>query len=201
MPTTDWSGAPIPSAATADDVPVTIASLTDVYDPLLNLQAVDFADRDTRYGLLPKGSVVIVSSPMSAWIKADSATPTWDDLLYDTGWITAGFANAGGWSISTAKIRKRGGDIELRANMTRTGADLVPGTGTHEGNITDTNVLVIPSGYWPTDLIPVQSFSSFGVTTCCLTGSGIVQILALANGGMTLATGDVLTIGGRWLDG
>lgn len=202
MATTDWSGAPLPDSTSADNVPADLAAYSDVIDPLLVLQATDTADRDSRFALLPKGSTVMTGTPLALWVKAVSGSPTWDDVMYDSGWVTAGFTAQAGWAVNLRQIRRRAGIVELRGSMNRTGADLTPTSGgIHDGNLADTAVLQLPSGWFPSSTVALATFCSFGLAIAALDSGGMVSVLAVAGGNMKISTGDNLIFNGTWLDG
>jgi hypothetical protein len=201
MPTSPWSGTPLPDDLDADDVPAVLAAIFDNIDSQFNLVADDNADRDARYALLPAGSVVTTLDSFSMWLKTDDTLPLWSDVLYDSGWVTVGFGSSSNFDIVSAKVRRLGADCELRIQMAGE-INMVPTTGDeHAGNITgDPLILTVPSGFRPAQNVGGMWDSGFNYGLCRLYTDGSLKVLAGLPTSL-FAIGEPLNVSMRYLLG
>lgn len=166
-----WANIELPDELDADDVPGWFSSVVGDVDPLLLLPAADVTERDTRYADAPKGAVVVTKSEQSAWIKTSDTANTWKSMEYDTGWVTNGFLAQTGWTLAGAnQARRIGEDVEIKMQLTRTGADIVAtASGDTAGNIPDTPCIWLPPGFIP------SNFRSFPYRTSYTMGNIVVN--------------------------
>jgi hypothetical protein len=196
MGTSLWSGTPLPDTGSQDDIPAILAAIFDSIDSKFNLTSLDESDRDSKFLDLPAGSLVVTLDTFSLWMKMEDHSAVWTDVLYDTDWVTSGFANSTGWNISFAKVRRVGKVVELRGASQRTGADIVAsGSGSHAGNITDSPILIAPAGFLPTTEetsrgVTMQFEGSSGMGSGYLGPSGAMVMTSYSTGA-TISTGDV----------
>lgn len=108
------------------------------------------------------------------------------------GWVTAGFSLSAGFSLGGlgAKARFVGGLIEVRFQITRTGATM---TASAVGNFADTNAMTIPSQFAPLDQLIVPWQSSVGGGTGRITTGGVFQITD-GYSNMTISSGDNISV-------
>ncbi|QNJ57629.1 hypothetical protein SEA_KEANU_23 [Streptomyces phage Keanu] len=91
---------------------------------------------------------------------------------------TTGFTNASGWS-STWVAKRTCGVVWITISSTRTGADI---TGDASGNISDSAIGTVPTGWRPTtEIVEGSACSGFGDGGVNLATSGIVTLRTWSN--------------------
>lgn len=195
MPLTKYTQAPLPDYGSFDDIAQILADYTDTVDPHFVLFADTIAERNSKYGDAPVDTVVISAAMKQIWVKQDQADPNaWWTPISDTDWVATGIVPGAGWSInvtpedpfnSNTQVRTRNGVTDVVIDATRTGADIVPGTG---GNIGDETICTLPAQFKPNGRARngTVRYAGQGVGYVNTTGGVIVTCLSA---GLTLASG------------
>lgn len=194
MPNTHLSAIPYPAGS---DAPAAAADMMEAFvhlDSRTVLPALDQADRNAKYADAPAGAFVVAGPSKTVWFKHGPGPSDWTTIYEDTGWVNKGFVVASGWEINTHLLARRvNKSVEIRGQMTRTGADIPANLVTNPGNIADTALCSIPPQFWPNaPTTVVGSFLGY-VTggTMSLTSSGNIH-LRDAHPGSKISTGEWL---------
>lgn len=117
------------------------------------------------------------------------------DGLDDTGWVTTG-ATVGTGFTATYRYRRFMNIVTIFIQATRTGATIT--NANVAGDITDTTVLTIPTGYYPSaigsiiwDVATPAGAGNVGVGT--ISTAGVMKINALNDEDSQIAANDILT--------
>lgn len=185
------TGAILPESGDADDVPAWFASIFETVGSHFVLRAADQAERNTKFGSVPPGTVVATLADKSLWMKSGSGSTSWEDVMYDTGWVTSGFAAGSGFSITDAKARRFGSVAQVSVKLSREGADLTTNaSGIHAGNIAgDPTVIVVPAAFRPAEQMNMHWMSSYGMWGGRFTTAGNMSI-SDGHPGSALSTDD-----------
>lgn len=144
MPDTDpWTGIRVPLGNEADVVPADLARMREDFRDLLNLKAVNEADRNARYGDVPSGTLVSSTTTRDVWKKLD------------TGWKLV--SGGDGWNPLAASWNPlwedAGCEYSLDSRMTNVGfrclyngPDVV---ATQYGHLADITVCTLPLALRP----------------------------------------------------
>jgi hypothetical protein len=101
--------------------------------------------------------------------------------ISDSGWLTSGITAATGWSITAQSYRRLNGYVCGTLNVTRTGAAIsVPATG----NIANTDLATLPSGYYNTTVGSGQVIISGDgpLIVGVVTATGLIVLTAASSG-------------------
>lgn len=191
MPETPLGKIPYPSGSQAPAAAADMMAAFMDIDARLVLQAVDAADRDSRYATAPSGTLVASGPSKSIWMKIGAGPADWKDIHTDTGWIEKGFTLGDGWDVRNKLRARRWTDlIEIRGDLVRTGPDI---QALDHGDISDTRIVSVPAEFRP--LLGSYCVGNFrssrtsGGTT--LNGQGDVVITDM-HPSTRIATGDFL---------
>jgi hypothetical protein len=109
--------------------------------------------------------------------------------------VTTGTSNSSGWSVSTFVGWKVGGCIvAVYLLVNRSGATI----SATSGNITDTDVCTLPSGYRPSQNINTQYGNGSMDGECIITTAGLVQ---LRSANADVASGSNIRLSPFWIIG
>jgi len=159
MATTDLALLPTPDPTAGPDFAGDMAALARAVDPRLNLLASDAADRDTKYGSAPAGT--LVSTPDGTqWVR-----------LTDLSWYTlhsvetsTSFTWQSSWTDNgNSIIRCVDGRIyDLCIGGTYSGVEIDAGTG---GFIADQEIVSIPSSMTPSFSLTISIYGGVSAGT------------------------------------
>lgn len=150
MPKTPLAKIPYPSGSDAPAAAEDMMALVMNMDSKLVLPAIDEADRDSKYADAPASSLCVAGPSKKMWMKTGPGPTEWEQVYGSSGWVTEGFVAASGWTIDRVGGINRNGVIDIRAQVTRTGDDIVAdSTGPAMGNIADVKILDVPPQFRP----------------------------------------------------
>lgn len=168
MPSTDLANLPYPDNTPAPDVPAAMMGLAEAIDPRLNLLAADAADRDSKYGDAPAGT--LVSTPDGwQWVRlTDLSWHVLSSVETTTSLVWPGdFSDLGGSTPSSIVTRRNGYLYTLSLAALYNGADI------SGGNFANVLVAQLPSGWVPGDqLVPISLILNSSDTVFGLISAG-----------------------------
>jgi hypothetical protein len=109
----------------------------------------------------------------------------------DSGWLSSGITAASGWSIQAQNYRKINGIVSGNLSVTRTGSSItVPASG----NIANTNLATLPSGYYNTEQSTgqVMTLAAGPIINGYVNAEGLI-ILSTSGGGASIGNGDTFS--------
>lgn len=191
------------TAAASVPILITEAQVSNLGPDLAALQPLDadltaLAAMTATVGLVARTGAgaftqrTITSADGSLTVTAGNGSANPSLILTDSGSVTAGFAAATGFTLTTGVGRLLGGTIAMiYLNVSRSGATINADAG---GNFTDTNAATIPAAFTPNrdhQFIFRGPGYSGGAR---VKADGTVQITDITVNGGTVANGDSLFI-------
>lgn len=165
---------PVPPEANA--VPADLAAMVDGFDRLVNLQAVDEADRDARYGDVPAGTLVsLTTRGQLTWKGLDG----WQVVSRRPLWLDNAVATTSDWSPSRNEMTvSSSGVVQLHVTAAYEGPTVnVPA----DGNIANILVGTIDPQYAPVLVAaPMSSTTSGPLVAGSCDSAGTVRVGAVA---------------------
>ena len=161
------SGIPYPAGSTAPAGAAQMQALAEFLDGRTVLPATDETNRDELYGDYPAPVVVASKARPAVWLKvADTGTSAdWRTVYQDSGWVTTGFtASTANFTITSAAVRRIGSVVHFRGEFNAAQEfACFEAISDQAGNIAgDPLIVIMPSGYAPTDPVTKYAQSSFG---------------------------------------
>lgn len=200
MPTNGtFSGAPIPNIGEANNASSFMAAYDAVVGGMLVYPVANQSDRDTKYANLKAGRLVTCPSLHKAWLKTSDppAAPTWD-LAWEYGTpVTTGVLTPGpNFSVNAQWGQRVNGNLLVAGALSYTGSTITgaPVGGPNPGNVGDTTVCTLQSGWKPPAGLPTWPASinsTFTPASGWVVSDGSIVINALTPGG-TISPGDTV---------
>lgn len=179
MPTTDPYGQGIAIAALTDapDASALAAALGGL-SGLTARTVMRFASASARSAALT-GTTAPVAG-MAVWLVAEKRLDCYDG----TNWVaqvpdlvtsTSGATASSGFSLASFSAYKDGRTALINLAVSRTGANIL---ADGNGNIADTDIATLPSGWRPPEMIFAACGDGFGAGECAISTSGVITIRA-----------------------
>jgi len=118
-----------------------------------------------------------------------------DNTLEDS--TTTGATAATGFTVSDFSGRKVNGITTITITCSRSGADITE-TSAGTGNIGDTTMATLPSGWRPPELMEAIWDSGFNDGGCTINTSGVIT-LRTTSGSSGIATGNNPRVSATWI--
>ena len=179
---------------------IVVASLTDapnaetlarnLADALAQRSVMRFTSASTRSATL--------TSPvegMLAWLQDTDQLTLYDGtswfVIYNfTDTTTGGAVAASGFSVTSFEARKTAGVCSFSIELTRTGS-AIPATSA--GNVDDTLMCALPSGWRPASNVSAPCGNGFGAGECRVETDGQIYVRAWSANG-SIGNGDVVRV-------
>lgn len=196
MQYTPYSKLPYFEAGDTPDLSGYTAQLTTLLDGSPGLVAVDTADRDSRYGDTPAGTIVVTSS---GWVWVKTSNPpdaaTWATVRSVETITGSGLAmNNPSWTDTGDSIITRiGNAVDLYLSMT------YQGTTTLSGNFGNQIMSTLPSGW-----VPARTVSMIGNVAASAACFGVIfgkstRDADITDTNGTIATGASVVFSASWV--
>lgn len=198
MQYTPYSGLPYFEAGDTPDLAGYTAELTRLLDGSPGLVAVDTADRDSRYGDTPAGTIVVTDTGW-VWVKTSNPpdAPTWATVRSVEKLSGAGlsFPNSDWSDYGDSVITRVGNSCDLYLHATYNGIASLT------GNVTNQVICSLPAGWVPARSIPMLGF--VGASHSCY---GVIFGYSTRNADITdvpsygsVSTGDAVVFSASWV--
>jgi hypothetical protein len=141
-------------------------------------------------GIVPRGALADTGAydgqyrdaggELQRWDAAGAVWRTYRPPVETTETVTAGLTMSGGWALRAWTGRRRHGICTVKIEARRTGAAI---TANAAGNITDSTLCTIPSGWRPAEPYEAVVSDGYGSGTALIETGGAVRIRTWSGGG------------------
>lgn len=131
------------------------------------------------------------TSNSGKYLTTNGTSTSWASITSDSGTLSSGITASAGWSITSQSYRKYNNIVQVSINLTRSGTTItVPASG----NIANTTVATMPSGYRPAFEAMAVSGSNGRIASGAIDSGGAVVLTSVGtNSDNTVAAQDIQT--------